>query len=50
MKNEEIADDIELWIRLWNEYFNTRATMTDDDFIDMSFEDRLKLLNEEYPE
>lgn len=36
----EIASDLDLW----NEYFNTSALMTDDDYESMTVVDRLKML------
>jgi len=38
--NTQIAADL----NLWNEYFNTAALMSDDEFHAMSYDERLKLL------
>jgi hypothetical protein len=38
--NAEIAGDLSLW----NEYFNTSALMTDEEFYAMSFAERLGML------
>ena len=40
MKNAQIAADI----NLWNEYFNTDATMTDEEFYSMTEKERLEML------
>jgi len=42
--NAQIADDL----NLWDEYFNTSAVMTDEEFHAMSFEERLQMLNDAY--
>lgn len=38
--NAEIAANL----NLWNEYFNTSAMMTDEEFHAMSYDERLKML------
>lgn len=38
--NSEIAGGL----NLWNEYFNTSALMTDEEFHEMSYEQRLQML------
>lgn len=42
--NAQIAADL----NLWNEYFNTSAMMTDDEFHAMSYDERLKMLNDAF--
>ncbi len=44
--NAQIADDLSLW----NEYFNTSALMTDDEFHAMEYEERLKMLVDAFGE
>ena len=43
--NVEIAADLDLW----NEYYNTNAFMTDEDFSAMTYDERLEMLNRDYP-
>lgn len=38
--NAEIAASL----NLWNEYFNTSAVLTDEEFHEMSYDERLKML------
>ena len=40
MKNAQIAADL----NLWNEYFNTEANMTDEEFYSMTEDERLEML------
>lgn len=40
MKNAQIASDL----KLWNEYFNVDALMTDEEFFAMTYQERLALL------
>lgn len=42
--NAEIASDL----NLWNEYFNTSALMTDEEFHAMSYDQRLQMLVEAF--
>ena len=44
--NSEIAANL----NLWNEYFNTSAVMTDEEFHAMSYDERLKMLVDAFGE
>jgi hypothetical protein len=44
--NEQIAGNL----NLWNEYFNTSAMMTDEEFHAMSYDERLKMLVDAFGE
>jgi hypothetical protein len=44
--NEQIAASLDLW----NEYYNASAFMTDEEFEAMAYEDRLEMLNRDYPD
>ena len=44
--NEQIAGNL----NLWNEYFNTAAMMTDEEFHAMSYDERLKMLVDAFGE
>lgn len=43
-RNEQIATNIDLW----NEYFNTSALMSDEEFYSMSIEEKIEMLVEAY--
>ena len=44
--NEQIAGNL----NLWNEYFNTSAMMTDEEFHATSYDERLKMLVDAFGE
>ena len=44
--NEQIAGNL----NLWNEYFNTAAMMTDEEFHATSYDERLKMLVDAFGE
>jgi len=44
--NEQIATDIELW----NEYFNTLAVMSDEEFYSLDVATKIKMLVEAFGE
>jgi len=44
--NEQVAASLDLW----NEYYNTSAFMTDEEYKAMTYEERLEMLNRDYPD